>query len=476
MSNEIIPRNESTKEKLTFSKQNFFIRMKFPMRIGPYKIEKSIGEGSFSNVCLAYHSELDYYYACKIIPRSKMNVDDFKLFEREVRVNQQIHHPGHVELLDIISDRRNYYLIMQLCTGGSLLDRIIKNGKFTEDDAKPLFKQIIETVRFLHKSGVSHRDLKPENLLFTDDGKLLIADLGLARFVGSKNLVSTPCGSIVYAAPECFSNRPYNGFAFDLWSCGVILFEMVTGHSPWKKGSKSDVIKQIKDAAFEMPSYLSDDCQDLIRGLLQTNPKKRFATKDVLKHRWLKGIPRQFRLSERICGAVTLELIDEFFNKEVKCSSLKNISIKTSPSYTMLDIQKLEKQICVNPNENLSISINSPKLPPRPITSRSPKLFPTQQPIQHSFKNSGRIKNLLRANTYNTRRTIQRTSIHLPPMNEIKSEKINEPPSSPIQIEKVPIKEPPPIIFESNGNEILQKKGISFRIRRKKSSIHIPVQ
>lgn len=137
-----------------------------PKTIGQYQIRGTVGEGSFSIVKLAYLPESKKYFACKIIEKGRLQHNDLqKRFECEIRVHQQMHHPGIVELFDLLHDQFFYYVILEFCPGGELFQYIVDRGRLSEDVAKPIMVQILSSLAQIHKLGVSHRDLKPENLL-----------------------------------------------------------------------------------------------------------------------------------------------------------------------------------------------------------------------------------------------------------------------------------------------------------------------
>lgn len=140
-------------------------------------------------------------------------------------------HPNVVSLHDSLEDKGNYYLVMDLCAGGELMDRIVKHRHFSEKVASKYFRQMLEAVQHCHARNVMHRDIKPENFLFAsheEQSPLRLADFGLAAFLASPDAELTePCGSAYYIAPEVFAHR--FGRSADLWSLGVILYLMLSG-------------------------------------------------------------------------------------------------------------------------------------------------------------------------------------------------------------------------------------------------------
>lgn len=154
-----------------------------PKKIGKYNFQGTIGEGAFSVVKLVQHCESREYFACKVVPKSRIQTSHLHArFEAEIRINQQLHHPGIVEMYDLLHDELNYYIIMEFCPNGELFQYIIDKQHLSESEAQPIFRQILETLEYIHSMGISHRDMKPENLLIDKVGHIKISDFGLSRF------------------------------------------------------------------------------------------------------------------------------------------------------------------------------------------------------------------------------------------------------------------------------------------------------
>lgn len=295
-----------------------------PSEIGPYILQGSIGEGAFSLVKLCQDRHTHVYYACKIIPKSRLNTIHLETrFEIEIRINQQLHHPGIVQMFDLLVDVNNYYVIMEFCPNGELFQYIVDRNRLKENEAQPILRQILETLKYLHSMGVSHRDLKPENVLIDQLGHIKISDFGLSRFVdvNNRNLVNTPCGSPCYASPECISGKPYNGYTTDVWSAGVILYAMLTGQLPWTKRNQTQLFAQIKRGEYSIPSYLSKDCKDIIKGLMTVDYEERLTIDQALEHPWLRNTPEQFHDYENK-GYVSIRQVDQYFGREISALDL----------------------------------------------------------------------------------------------------------------------------------------------------------
>ena len=319
-------------------------KSRFPSKIGPYMLRGTIGEGAFSVVKLAFDYTKKMYYACKIVPKSRLSGSNLEArFEEEIRINQQLHHPGLVSLIDIIKDDDNYYVVMEFCPNGELFQYIVDRGHLTEEEAKPKIKMILESVDYIHQLGISHRDIKPENILLDQYGQPKLSDFGLSRFVGQDNLVSTPCGSPCYASPECISGSAYNGLTSDVWSCGVVLFAMVTGQLPWTKRNQQQLFDQIRNGDYSIPNSLSHECASIISGLMTVDIEDRLTIEEALQHPWL----RNTKCVETVATEntyVSMKRVDEYFGRNIPKF---NISIERRPSIPNITFDEALKEISI---------------------------------------------------------------------------------------------------------------------------------
>ncbi|KAK8896146.1 hypothetical protein M9Y10_014039 [Tritrichomonas musculus] len=292
-------------------------------RIGNYVIKNIIGQGGFSSVYIAEEilqnnestkdnkinerrnetnaSSAKNCVACKIIPREKFEKQKLtKRLDQEIRVHQMMHHPNVVQLIDIQKDSKFYYIFLEFCPSGELLQIITSSRKISEIEAAIIFKQILIGLQYIHSLNVAHRDLKLENILVGQYGQIKIADFGLSKLldIKSKGFTNTPCGSAFYVSPECISGLPYDGKKSDIWSCGVILYAITTGSFPWTRKNQFQLFKQIKKGDYKIPYYISDNCSDLIRRLLTVDHNKRITIDEALIHPFLKNISFPSTLQE----------------------------------------------------------------------------------------------------------------------------------------------------------------------------------
>lgn len=190
--------------------------------------------------------------------------------------------------------------MMEYCNGGELFEYIVANNRIKEKEACRFFQQIISGVEYIHKLNVVHRDLKPENLLLDYNMNIKIVDFGLSNTYKDGQMLKTACGSPCYAAPEMIAGKRYNGLQVDIWSCGVILFAMLCGYLPFEDANTSNLYKKILNGDFQIPKFVSNEARDILKGILNTDPQKRFTIEDIRNHPWYNIYPNNERQGEGI--------------------------------------------------------------------------------------------------------------------------------------------------------------------------------
>ncbi|KAJ3148518.1 serine/threonine-protein kinase KIN2 [Geranomyces michiganensis] len=301
--------------------------------IGPYRLGKTLGQGSMGKVKLATHAITGEKRACKIIPRpataaplnrpitigptKSINLlplpanpatrpkagkdeDDSKeaRIVREVAIMLLLNHP-HIALMhEVILQDDNYYLFLEHVDGGQMLDYMINHGKLKEKNARRFLRQIISAIDYCHQNSIVHRDLKIENVLIDKNGSIKLIDFGLSNMYAPSNQLETFCGSLYFAAPELLSAKAYIGPEVDIWSLGVILYVLVCGRVPFDDVSMPVLHAKIKAGIVEYPSHLSEDCKHLISRLLVTAPHRRATMAELKQHAWVvegyEGPPQNY--------------------------------------------------------------------------------------------------------------------------------------------------------------------------------------
>ncbi|XP_042443556.1 CBL-interacting protein kinase 8-like isoform X1 [Zingiber officinale] len=259
-------------------------------RVGKYEVGRTIGEGNFAKVKFAQNTETGESVAMKVLDRAtiiKHNMVD--QIKREISIMKLVRHPHVVRLHEVLASRTKIYIILEYITGGELFDKIIRHGKLSEAESRRYFQQLIDGVGYCHNKGVYHRDLKPENLLLDSQGNLKISDFGLSALPAQgDSLLRTTCGTPNYVAPEVLGHKGYNGAVADTWSCGVILYVLLTGYLPFDEVDLGTLYSKIDKAEFSFPSWFSDGSRSLIRRILDPNPETRMRMEDIRNDEWFK--------------------------------------------------------------------------------------------------------------------------------------------------------------------------------------------
>ncbi|VAI33238.1 unnamed protein product [Triticum turgidum subsp. durum] len=273
-----------------------------------YELGDEIGQGKFGSVRICRAKAGGEEFACKALPKNGEET-----VHREVEIMQHLSgHPGVVTLKAVFEDADKFYLVMELCSGGRLLDEMARDGTFSEQRAALVIKDLMSVVKYCHEMGVIHRDIKPENILLTKTGKMKLADFGLAArvtngffshelvacgaFIGTNILLdiqgqklSGVAGSPAYVAPEVLSGS-YSE-KVDIWGAGVLLHVLLLGSLPFQGGSLEAVFEAIKTVELDFNSgpweSMSVLGRDLISRMLDRDVSSRMTADQVLCHPWV---------------------------------------------------------------------------------------------------------------------------------------------------------------------------------------------
>ena len=253
--------------------------------LGNYKILQKIGNGSFSNVFKCEHKDTKKIFAIKAINIQKIDEKIIKNINMEIDTMLRLNHDNIIKLYETIKTQSHIYLIMDFCNNSDLYKHIKNNGKLNENDSKKIFLQIANGLYVLRKNNLIHRDMKPHNILLTLSGNVKIADFGFVTSTNDDKLMNTLCGSPIYMAPEILKYNKYDE-KVDLWSIGIILFEMLTGKPPFTASNHIQLLRKIETTDFKIPDdiIITNECMDLLKSLIVVNPKYRITFQNFFSH------------------------------------------------------------------------------------------------------------------------------------------------------------------------------------------------
>jgi len=260
-----------------------------------YDVGNKLGEGTQGVVFIAQRKVDGAARAVKQVLKSSLRQAETKAFFKEIDIMKSMDHPNIVKLYDTFEDKKFFFLVMEVCSGGELLDRIIAQG-FSESQAAIVVKQVLRAVFYMHENDIVHRDLKPENFLLGENGPiaednlLKLIDFGIACECKPGQVLTEKKGTAFYVAPQVISRRYDN--KCDLWSVGVIMYTLITGNVPFHGVDDLDTLTKVRAGLVRYDDKdwgkVSAEAKDFCKALLKRNPKLRIAAEDALNHPWIK--------------------------------------------------------------------------------------------------------------------------------------------------------------------------------------------
>ena len=277
---------------------------------------QKIGSGAYSEVKLCEFKATGQKRAVKIIHKAgldKQQMDEEYLL-KEITVLTSLDHPNILRCYEIFEDLLQFYVSIEFCEGGHLFQKIVQMQSFNESQAAEIMSQLLSAVAYCHERRVIHRDLKPENILLEEVNgslSLKVADFGSSCFIDRKKNLTGCFGSAYYIAPEVLRDE-YNEKC-DEWSCGIIMYILLTGKPPSIGRDPAAIIRRIETNPMVITDMLvpgiSPAAVSLLRGLLNINPRQRVMAKDAMNHEWI----RNYRNSVIGCDLTpTLKMLEHF--------------------------------------------------------------------------------------------------------------------------------------------------------------------
>ncbi|CAO2816481.1 unnamed protein product [Amaranthus hypochondriacus] len=257
---------------------------------------KLLGKGSFAKVYHARSISTQKSVAIKVIDKSKTHSSMEPRIVGEVAAMRRLNHPNILKIHEVLATKSKIYLVMELAKGGDLFGKLSRrpDHRFPEPIARKYFHQLISALHYCHQNGVAHRDVKPQNLLLDEEGNIKVSDFGLSAVVEiakDRLMLQTSCGTPAFAAPEIVgkTRNGYDGSKADAWSCGVILFVMLTGYLPFDDANLVLMYRKMHKKEYRFPSWVSKPARGLITRLLDPNPVRRLGIDEIPNDSWFKN-------------------------------------------------------------------------------------------------------------------------------------------------------------------------------------------
>ena len=264
-----------------------------PIELKCYRFSQTIGRGPNSIVKLAEDIDKDMQYAIKIMP--VMDLEKAGIYEtvmNDVKTKLKFDSTHILKIYDHFIEDGNIYIVMEYCKKNTLYQHISENGPPSENECRTLFKNIVESVAYLHSKNLAHRSISLESFLINEKGEIKLSSFKTAHQIIPHQLLVTQCGSPLFAPPEVIRNQPYDGEKADIWALGIILYSMFVGNLPWNESNPSKLLSKIAVGEYEIPSNASPLLADLISMLLEMNPSRRPSALDILRHPWFQMLAR----------------------------------------------------------------------------------------------------------------------------------------------------------------------------------------
>ncbi|XAR62139.1 Non-specific serine/threonine protein kinase [Bertholletia excelsa] len=262
-----------------------------------YEIVKDIGSGNFGVAKLVRDKRTRELFAVKFIERGQ-KIDEH--VQREIMNHRSLKHSNIIRFKEVLLTPTHLGIVMEYAAGGELFERICNSGRFSENEARFFFQQLISGVSYCHSMQICHRDLKLENTLL--DGstapRVKICDFGYSKSSVFHSQPKSAVGTPAYIAPEVLSRKEYDGKLADVWSCGVTLYVMLVGAYPFEdpadpKNLRKSIVR-ILNVQYSIPNYIeiSIECRHLLSRIFVANPEKRITVPEIKKHPWfLTNLP-----------------------------------------------------------------------------------------------------------------------------------------------------------------------------------------
>ena len=324
-------------------------------KISDFTILKELGNGSYGKVYYVSHKKTKAKFAIKAI--DKLNIEnkyEKSYFNREVEIMYKLDHPNLSKLYGHFEDEKYCYLVMQYIQNGSAYNLLPKKGsKPNLSLIASIIRDVIRAVYYLHNMIpiVIHRDIKPENVLLDEENNAYLTDFGWSNYIINNRRRNTICGTPLYYSPEMVGDIPYDE-RVDIWSIGILLFELSTGKIPFEGDNEDTVKENISKLKISWPYNIDNDVKDLCNKILKTNPNQRLKLENILEHKFFKKYLNDLEQKPLIKPQKNLKNKIFIFNKDIpQIPEKKNfIEINDKRHFNSQQISKEKNRIFNNKN------------------------------------------------------------------------------------------------------------------------------
>ncbi|KAK9469946.1 kinase-like domain-containing protein [Lipomyces arxii] len=271
--------------------------------ITDFEIKRTLGTGSFGRVHLVRSKYNRLYYAMKVLKKAQVvRMKQVEHTNDERRMLKLVDHPFLIRIWGTFQDSHNLFMVMDYVEGGELFSLLRRSQRFPNPVAKFYAAQVTLALEYLHSHDIIYRDLKPENILLDRKGHIRITDFGFAKEV--PDVTYTMCGTPDYIAPEVIARKAYNK-SVDWWSLGILIFEMLTGYTPFYDQTPMRTYEKVLQCDVRYPNYILPEARDLLSNLITRDLTRRLGNlangpSDVKNHPWFAEVDWERVLSKRI--------------------------------------------------------------------------------------------------------------------------------------------------------------------------------
>ncbi|KAI9253285.1 camp-dependent protein kinase 6 [Helicostylum pulchrum] len=273
------------------------------LKLTHFKLERTLGTGSFGRVHLVQSKINNRFYALKVLKKAEIvQLKQVEHTNNERAILTRIQHPFVVNFWGSFQDSLNLYMVLDYVPGGELFSLLRKSKKFTNDIARFYAGEVLLAIAYLHSKDIIYRDLKPENVLLDAHGHVKITDFGFAKLV--PDITWTLCGTPDYLAPEIIQTKGYSKAA-DYWAFGVLVYEMLAGYPPYYDDNQFKLYEKILTTSPKYPSSIDATARDLLKHLLTTDLTHRYGNlkngyRDITDHKWFASLDFNLLLQRKI--------------------------------------------------------------------------------------------------------------------------------------------------------------------------------